>query len=158
MWRAFHELAVLGWTEGAMPRLIGVQAEGCAPVVRAWDSGAATAVPWENAHTLALGLRVPSPFADALILRAIRESLGTAVSVPEEDLLDGMADLAMHEGCFACPEGGATLAALRRLRASGEIGRDHRVVIYNTGSGLKYPDAWRAALARQGRAAEEVRS
>src|SRR5262245_36272014 len=119
MWRAFVEMRELGWTDGPMPRLIAVQPEGCAPVVRAFEVGAATAAPWENARTVALGLRVPAPFADALILRAIRESGGTAVTVAEDDLLDGMAELAAVAGCFACPEGGATMAALRRLRASG---------------------------------------
>ena len=158
MWRAFLELRELGWTDGAMPRLIGVQAEGCAPVVRAFTAGAAAATPWEDARTAALGLRVPSPFADALILRALRESGGTAVAVSEEDLLDGMTELSAHEGCFACSEGGATLAALRRLRASGEIRARERVVIYNTGSGLKYPEAWRMALARRTRPQAEARA
>ena len=92
---------------------------------------------------------MPSPFADTLILRAIRESRGTAVAVAEEELLDAMLDLAEIEGCVACPEGGATLAALRQLLASGEVSRDARVVLYNTGSGLQYPEAWRAALARR---------
>jgi threonine synthase len=158
MWLAFRELRELGWTDGAMPRLIAVQPQGCAPVVRAFDAGASTAAPWENARTSALGLRVPAPFADALILRAIRESGGSAIAVSEEDLLDGMTDLAAHEGCFACPEGGATLAALRRLRANGEVKAKERVVIYNTGSGLKYPEAWQLALARRERPAAAVRS
>ena len=149
MWRAFLELRELGWTQGDLPRLIVVQARGCAPVVRAFEAGAAATSPWEDAHTAALGLRVPSPFAGALILRALRETGGTALTVEEEDLLDGMLDLAARAGCFACPEGGATLAALRRLRASGEVGARDRVVIVNTGSGLKYPDAWQAALARR---------
>jgi threonine synthase len=96
---------------------------------------------------------VPSPLADRLILRAIRETGGTAVAVSEEELLDGMLELAARAGCFACPEGGATLAALRRLRGSGEIGAEDRVVIYNTGSGLKYLEAWTAALARRPSAA-----
>lgn len=157
MWRAFRELAELGWTEGPLPRLIAVQPVGCAPVVRAFDAGASTATPWENARTTALGLRVPSPFADALILRAIRESGGMALAVEEEELLDGMAELSASEGCLACPEGGATLAALRRLRTSGEVRAKERVVIYNTGSGLKYPDAWRLALRRRAPVVEEAR-
>jgi threonine synthase len=152
MWRAFSELRALGWVEGAMPRLIAVQPEACAPVVRAFASGAATATPWENARTLALGLRVPAPFADALILAAIRESGGTALAVREDELLDGMRALAAA-GCFACPEGGATLAALKRLREIGEVREADRVVLCNTGSGLKYSEAWRAALER-GAAAE----
>ncbi len=150
MWRAFAELRELGWIEGPPARLVAVQAAGCAPVVRAFDSGAARAEAWKDAATVASGLRVPSPFADTLILRAIRESGGTAIAVSEEDLLDGMNDLAAAGGLFACPEGGATLAALRRLRASGEVAAGARVVIYDTGSGLKYPEAWRAALARRG--------
>jgi len=149
MWRAFGELAELGWTEGPMPRLIAVQADGCAPVVRAFAEGAATVAAWEGARTVALGLRVPSPFAGALMLTAVRESGGTAVSVSEEELLDGMSELATGAGCLACPEGGATFAALRKLRASGEVKAKERVVIYNTGSGLKYPEAWRQALGRR---------
>ncbi len=128
---------------------IAVQAAGCAPIVRAFEAGAATAEPFPHPFTVASGLRVPAPFADALMLRAIRESGGTAIAVSEEEMLDGMREMAESEGCFACPEGGATLAALRRLRASGEIPAGERVVIYNTGSGLKYPEAWRAALARR---------
>jgi threonine synthase len=149
MWRAFEEMAKLGWTQDPMPRLIAVQARGCAPIVRALERGQRVAEPWADAHTVASGLRVPSPFADTLILRAIRESGGTALAVAEEELLDGMLDLAEMEGCVACPEGGATLAALRHLMASGEVRRETRVVLYNTGSGLQYPDAWRAALARR---------
>ncbi len=150
MFRAFRELATLGWTDGRMPRLVAVQVEGCRPVVRAFDEGAPTARPWENASTVASGLRVPSPFADTLILAAIRESRGTAIAVSEADMLDAMNELARSEGTYACPEGAATLAALRQLRRSGEVAAGERVVIYDTGSGLKYPEAWRAALARRG--------
>ncbi|TMQ69111.1 MAG: pyridoxal-phosphate dependent enzyme [Candidatus Eisenbacteria bacterium] len=132
-----------------MPRLVAVQARGCAPIVRAFEHDRLDAEPWEDARTLAAGLRVPSPFADTLILRALRESRGAAVAVGEEELLDGMLELAELEGCVACPEGGATLAALRQLLTSGEVRRDQRIVIYNTGSGVQYPDAWRAALARR---------
>jgi threonine synthase len=153
MWRAFHELLALGWIAPPLPRLISVQAAGCAPIVRAFDRGEPRAEAWADAETIASGLRVPSPFADALILAAVRGSGGTAVAVSEPDLLDGMTDLARSEGCFACPEGGATLAALRQLRASGEIEARERVVLYNTGSGLKYPEAWRAASARLATAA-----
>jgi threonine synthase len=149
MARAFGEMKRLGWIEGPMPRLIAVQSEGCAPVVRAFERGASDIAPWVDAATVASGLRVPSPFADRLILRSIRESGGTAVAVGEDEMLRGMADLAREAGCFACPEGGATLAALRGMRARGAIARDARVVIFNTGSGLKYLEAWRAALARR---------
>jgi len=148
MWLAFLELDELGWTNGPMPRLVSVQTRGCAPIVRAFEAGADRAEPWADAWTLASGLRVPSPFADRLILRAVRESNGTAVAVSEEHMLDGMNQLALGEGCFACPEGGATLAALHQLRVSGEVKPDERVVIYNTGSGLKYLEAWRDANTR----------
>lgn len=150
MWRAFRELAALGWTEGPMPRLVAVQVAGCAPVVRAFAAGEPRTKPWEDARTVASGLRVPSPFADSLILAAIRESGGTAVAVSEEDMLDALHELAALEGVYACPEGAATLAALRQLRRSGEVGAADRAVIYDTGSGLKYPEAWRLALARRG--------
>ena len=119
------------------------------PVVRAYETGAKSAEPWATAATVASGLRGPAPFADTLSLDAIRRSGGTAVAVSEESMLDAMLELASLEGCFACPEGGATLAALRQLVTSGEIAHDARVVIYDTGSGLKYPEAWRAALARR---------
>jgi threonine synthase len=150
MARAFAEMLELGWISRPLPRLIAVQAIGCAPLVRAFERGASRAEPWENAVTVASGLRVPSPFADSLILAALRESGGTAVAVSEDELLDGMNALAEAEGCFVCPEGGATLAALRQLRASGEIAAAERVVIYNTGSGLKYLEAWRLAARRRG--------
>lgn len=152
MWRAFLEMMELGWIEGPMPRLVSVQVAGCAPIVRAHAAGAATAQPWVDAHTVASGLRVPSPFADALILRAVRESGGTAVAVSEEDMLDGMNELAALEGVYVCPEGGATLAALTHLRRSGEVRAAERIVLFDTGSGLKYPEAWRLALARRGAA------
>jgi len=133
-----------------------VQSRGCAPVVRAFERGEERTESWADARTVASGLRVPSPFAGALILRAIRESGGTAVAVSEEDLLDGMVDLAERSGCFACPEGGATLAALRQLRASGEVRANERVVLYNTGSGLPYLEAWRAAMERRRRGLSNV--
>lgn len=133
MWRAFLELQELGWTTGPLPRLVAVQTQGCAPVVRAFEQGSDRVEPWPDALTVASGLRVPAPFADRLILRALRGSRGTGVAVSEEEMLDGMLGLAEREGCFACPEGGATLAGLRRLRASGEVGPQSRVVIYDTG-------------------------
>ena len=153
MWRAFAELAELGRIEGPLPRLVSVQPEGCAPVVRAWSEGRTRIAPWENATTVASGLRVPAPFADELILAAIRETGGTAVAVSEDEMLEAMTHLARAEGCFACPEGGATLAALRRLRERRLIADGDRVVIFNTGSGLQYLEAWRRALAQSPRAA-----
>jgi threonine synthase len=140
-----------------MPRLVAVQVAGCAPIVRAFAAQATRATAWQDAVTVASGLRVPSPFADTLILAAIRDTGGTAVAVSEEDMLDAMTELAAGEGVYACPEGAATVAAARQLRRSGEIRGTDRVVVYDTGSGLKYPEAWRAALARRG-AAEEARS
>ena len=154
MWRAFLEMQELGWITGPMPRLVSVQVAGCAPIVRAFEAGEATAKPWADAHTVASGLRVPSPFADALILRAVRESGGTALAVSEEDMLDGMNELAALEGVFVCPEGGATLAALTHLRRSGEIQAHERIVLFDTGSGLKYLEAWRMAQARRGATAD----
>ena len=149
MWKAFMELRQLGWVSGPLPRLVAVQASGCAPVVRAVEQHESRTAAWPGATTIASGLRVPSPFADTLILRALRESFGTAVAVSEEELLEGMGQLGEREGCMACPEGGATLAALRQLRRSGEVSASGRVVIYNTGSGLQYPEAWRRALSLQ---------
>jgi len=157
MAKAFEELNELGWLAAGRTRLVAVQVKGCAPVVRAIETGAARVEPWADAWTVAAGLRVPFPFADTLILDAIRGSGGTAVAVDETEMLDAMLELAAEEGCFACPEGGATVAALRQLLASGEIAREARVVLYDTGSGLKYPEAWRAALARRTRpGAEQV--
>jgi len=150
MWRAFLELEAMGRLRGPLPRLVAVQVAGCAPIVRAYDAGASRAAPWEDAHTLASGLRVPAPFADALILRAVRETGGTAVAVEEGEWLHAMRTFADHSGVLACPEGAATLAALRRLRAAGDLDADSRVAIFNTGSGLKYLEAWRAALAPGG--------
>lgn len=149
MAKAFREMQELGWIGPKLPRLVAVQVSGCAPVVRAYDAGVNKAEPWANAATVASGLRVPSPFADTLILDAVRSTNGTAVAVSEEAMLDAMVELASAEGTFVCPEGGATLAALQQLLASGEVKRSERVVIYDTGSGLKYPEAWRAALARR---------
>lgn len=148
MAKAFAEMRELGWVGERTPRLVAVQVAGCAPVVRAFEAGASRAEPWADAHTVASGLRVPSPFADTLILDAVRGSGGTAVSVSEEEMFDGMVELASHEGVFVCPEGGATLAALNQLLRSGEVRPESRVVLYDTGSGLKYPEAWRAALTR----------
>lgn len=152
MWRAFREMFELGWLDAAsvrMPRLVAVQVAGCAPIVRAFEAGEERAQMWEGAVTVASGLRVPGPFADSLILEGVRGSGGTAVAVSEEDMLDAMLEISAEEGVFACPEGAATLAALRQLRTSGEVKSHERVVIYDTGSGLKYPEAWRAALARR---------
>ncbi|MHB8585795.1 MAG: threonine synthase [Thermoplasmatota archaeon] len=137
MAKAFRELSTLGWVHGTPPRLVSVQADGCAPVVRAIESGATKCEFWANASTSAAGLRVPKPFADALILRDIRETKGTAVAVPESAIHREAAVLA-KEGILASPEGGAALAGLRALVERGEIRRDDRVVLFNTGSALAY--------------------
>ncbi len=138
MWKAFDELEALGWIGSERPRLVSVQSEGCAPIVRAFHEGAERARPWENAHTVAAGLRVPAAFADRLILRALRETNGTAIAVPDEEILAAQRLLAAEEGIFAAPEGAATVAALKKLVSSGWINAADTVVLFNTGSGLKY--------------------
>lgn len=138
MWKAFEELEALGWIGSKRPRMVSVQSEGCAPVVRAFQSGAERAEAWVNAGTIAAGLRVPSAFADRLILRALQASGGTAVAVPDEEILSARDELARTEGLLACPEGAATLAALRHLRANGWVRENETVVLFNTGAGLKY--------------------
>lgn len=140
MWKAFEEMENLGLVErGRRPRMVAVQAAGCAPIVAAFESGAATADPVESPRTYASGLRVPAPFADRLILDAIRESRGTAVAVRDEEMAEAQIDLARGEGIFAAPEGGAAFHAARALAASGFIRPEDRVVVFNTGTGLKYP-------------------
>ncbi len=138
MWKAFEELEALGWTGSQRPRMVSVQADGCAPVVRAFLNDEDDTTPWEHASTLAAGLRVPAPFAGKLILRALRESGGTAVSVSDEQILQAQAELARSEGIFAAPEGAAAAAAARFLIDINWIHPGERVVIFNTGSGLKY--------------------
>jgi threonine synthase len=141
MWKAFDELEQLGWLENTKrPRMVSVQAEGCAPVIKAFHSGASTCDFWPGAQTMASGLRVPKSFADRLILANIRESNGTAVAVSDTAILEAQKNLAAQEGIFAAPEGAATLSALEELIAQKWIQRDERVVLFNTGTGLKYLD------------------
>jgi threonine synthase len=137
LWKAFRELAELGWIEARMPRLMCVQPEGCAPVVQALQAGADRARPWPNPVTSAPGLRVPRPYADRLILRSVRESRGEGLAVSEDEIQDARRDLAHQAGVLAAPEGAATLAGLRRLVAAGRVEADERVVLLNTGTGLK---------------------
>ena len=145
MWKGFEELEAIGWVpRGKRPRMVAVQAEGCAPIVRAFDQGLDAGVPIPNAHTIADGLRVPRAVGDFLMLRAIRESGGTAVAVSDASMVDGMRRLGRREGISAAPEGGATLAALDALVAAGWIARDEVVVLFNTGGALKYLDVLRA--------------
>lgn len=138
MWKAFAEMEAMGWIGPARPRMVSVQAAGCAPVVRAIETASERIVPWKNAETAAAGLRVPAPYADRLILRAIRESGGTAVSVSESEIAGAQAEMASSEGLLGAPEGAATWAALKRLAAQGWLEPEARVVLFNTGSGLKY--------------------
>jgi threonine synthase len=139
MWKAFDEMIDLGWIRaGDRPRMVAVQAEGCAPIVRAYERGDDTAKPVPEATTVASGLRVPAAIGDFLMLRAIRESGGTAVTVTDEELLSGARDLARHQGIHACPEGGATWRAAEKLLDAGWLQASDRVVLFNTGTGLKY--------------------
>ena len=138
--KALGELRELGWLEGELPRLVAVQASGCAPIVRAFDAGARTAEPWEDAHTVAYGINVARPLGDALILDAIYATGGCALAVDDAELLRATTETARIEGAFLCPEGAATVAALARLRESGWLGGGEEVVLLNTGTGLKYPE------------------
>ena len=146
MWKAFDELQQLGWIGEKRPRMISVQAAGCAPIVRAFDAGARFAEEFEDAHTVAAGLRVPKAIGDFLILDAIRESGGTAIAVADDELLEGSRELARTEGIFAAPEGGACVPALRKLLERGDVKPDERVVLFNTGSGIKYLEAFEKRL------------
>jgi threonine synthase len=139
MWKAFDELEQIGWMPRLRrPRMVSVQADGCAPIVRAFAEGTVDARPWEEASTIADGLRVPRAIGDFLILRAIRESGGTAVAVSDQAMVDGMLAIGRSEGISAAPESGAALAALERLLGDGTIAREESVVLFNTGGGLKY--------------------
>ncbi len=140
MWKAFEEMEQIGWiAPGRRPRMVAVQAEGCAPVVSAFESDAVETEAWVGARTYASGLRVPSPLGGYLILQAVRESKGVAVSVSETEMAEAQVELARGEGIFACPEGGATLAAARKLARAGWLTPSDVVVLFNTGTGLKYP-------------------
>lgn len=138
MWKGFDEMEALGWIGEKRPRIVSVQAKGCAPVLRALETGAAECTLWPNAATVAPGLRVPKALGDFLILKAIRETRGTAVAVSDDALLAGARRLAREEGILACPEGGACLAALEALVEKAWIDPDETVVLFNTASGLKY--------------------
>ena len=138
MWKAFAELAELGWIGDRRPRLVVVQATGCAPLVRAFDQGAEHAEPWIGAQTIAAGIRVPSAIGDYLVLRAVRESGGTALAVTDEEIITAQETLARQTGIYAAHEGAATYAALPNLLGSGFLRGVERVVLFNTGMGLKY--------------------
>ncbi len=148
MWKAFEEMEALGWTQAKRPKMIAVQVEGCQPVVRAFEEGETRSRFWENASTVASGLRVPKPLGDFLILDAVRKSGGTALAVSDEETLDAGLQLATDEGIFVAPEGAACVAALRKLIASGFLKPEERIVIYNTGAGLKYLEAYSTRFPR----------
>ena len=138
MWKAFDEMEQLGWIGPERPRMVVVQAENCSPIVRAFETGNEHAPLFENASTVASGLRVPAAIGDFLMIRTLRASHGTAVAISDADLLDGVREISEHQGVFACPEGGAVWKAAEQLLASGWIDPSERVVLFNTGTGLKY--------------------
>jgi threonine synthase len=144
MWKAFDELEQLGWIGARRPKMIAVQAAGCQPIVRAFEQGASRSEFWQNASTVAAGLRVPKPLGDVLILNILRESAGTAIAISDEEILDAGRELASLEGIFAAPEGASCVTAARKLIANQFLKPADRIVLYNTGSGLKYLDAYAA--------------
>jgi threonine synthase len=149
MWKAFSEMESLGWIGSQRPKMIAVQVEGCMPIVRAFEQGETHSQFFENAATVASGLRVPKPLGDFLILESVRQSGGTAVAVSDEEALDAGLALAAEEGIFAAPEGAACAAAIPKLIASNAVSPADRVVIYNTGAGLKYLEAYSTRFPRQ---------
>ena len=146
MCKAFDEMQEMGWIGADRPRMVAVQATGCAPIVKAWEAKKDSAEFFANAATMASGLRVPGPLGDRLILRMLRQTRGTALTVTDEQMLAAGKELASLEGIFAAPEGAATVSAARQLAASGWIRREDRVVLFNTGTGYKYAEAWGRAL------------
>ena len=142
MWKAFDEMEQMGWIDGRRPRMVSVQAAGCAPIVRAFEEGERAAREFADAATVASGLRVPKAVGDFLILDALRASKGVAVAVTDEELLAAVGEIGAAEGLFAAPEGAACLPALRKLLERGEVKRDERVVLFNTGAGVKYLEAF----------------
>lgn len=148
MWKAFEEMEALGWIGAERPKMICFQSAGCAPIVKAWDEGRSEAEMWTSAATLAAGLRVPKPYADYLILDILKKSKGTAVAATDDEILDATRHWARIEGIFAAPEGAASLAAYRKLRASAFFKPEDTVVLFNTGSGLKYLDVLDAPVER----------
>jgi threonine synthase len=139
MWKAFDELEQTGFIDSKRPRMVAVQAEGCAPMVRAWEQGADHAEFWQDAHTIAAGIRVPGAVGDFLILRALRESNGFAIAVSDDAIVAALADMAAEEGLLLCPEGAATHAAYLEARRDGRVGADETCILFNCATGLKYP-------------------
>lgn len=140
MWKAFEEMEQLGWIGSARPKMIAVQAAGCAPIPKAWQEHKQVAEPWQNAHTLASGLRVPKAYADYLILDILKKSDGAAIEATDDEIMQAFNEWAQHEGIFAAPEGAASLVAYKKLLAIGFLKPTDKVVLFNTGSGLKYID------------------
>jgi threonine synthase len=139
MWKAFAELQALGWISGKLPRMIAVQATGCAPIVKAFDDGEEHAPLWQDAHTVAAGIRVPIAVGDFLILRAVRESGGTAIAVEDDHIMQIRNDIAREDGILLCPEGAATAAAYQRAMEQGLVSADETAILFNCATGLKYP-------------------
>jgi threonine synthase len=150
MWKAFDEMQQLGWISAKRPRMISVQSTGCAPIVKAWEEHQPVSESWRNAATLAAGLRVPKAYADYIVLEILKQSSGTAVAVTDDEIMESFQTWARDEGVFAAPEGAASLAAYNQLRASGFLQASHTVVLFNTGSGLKYIDVIAAYLKNKG--------
>jgi threonine synthase len=148
MWKAFEEMDELGWIGPDRPKMITVQSAGCAPIVKAWKEGKSSSEMWTNAETLASGLRVPKPYGDYLILDILKKSKGTAVSATDDEIVEATRRWAKHEGIFAAPEGAACLVAYRKLRANGFFKPEDVVVLFNTGTGLKYLDVLDPSVAR----------
>jgi threonine synthase len=148
MWKAFDELEAVGLIGSKRPRMYAVQAEGCAPIVRAFDKGDEFAERWEHAATVATGIRVPKAVGDFLILRAVRDSGGAAIAVSEDAILKAVDDAARDDGFLFCPEGGAVLAAWRKALAAGHVGQEERVLLFNCANGNKYPLADRSRRIR----------
>ncbi|HST53037.1 MAG TPA: threonine synthase [Pyrinomonadaceae bacterium] len=142
MWKAFAEMEEMGWIDGKRPRMVTVQSEGCAPIVRAFEAGERHAEEFPNAATVASGLRVPKAIGDFLILDALRESNGTAIAVSDAELIAAVKEIGSAEGIFAAPEGAACLPALRKLIEQGRVKPDERIVLFNTGAGVKYLEAF----------------
>ena len=139
MWKAFAELRELGWIKGKLPKMIAVQADGCAPIVKAWEAGDEHAPVRENAYTKAAGIRVPVAVGDFLIIRAVIESNGFAISVSDEDIFEARDRVASTDGCFLCPEGAATMVAYEKSIANDLISSNDKVILFNCATGLKYP-------------------
>lgn len=158
MWKAFDEMQQLGWIGAERPRMVVVQSSGCAPIPKAWDEGKAVSDMWINASTIAAGLRVPKAYGDYLVLDILNKSRGVALAVTDNEIMDALGYWARVEGIFAAPEGAAALAAYRKLRTSGFFGPDDKVVLFNTGSGLKYVEVIKEEHAEVMAATEAPRS